>query len=104
MLVLANGVCKWCCMCSYSQADSEKTQKSERNKQKMASAALASWQLVVDETKNETNCSPLPPNKHYSKIREQKIVADLLQNNSFHKDKSEEERSHFSARRFKKGE
>merc|ERR1719474_1335795 len=77
----------------------ENAQKPGRDGKKMVSAALASWQLVVNETKNETNCSPLPPNKYYNKMREQKIVADLLQNSSFCKSKSDEERSHFSARR-----
>ena len=77
----------------------KKTHKSGRNGKKMVSAALASWQLVVDETKNETNCSPLPPNKYYSQMREQKIVKDLLQNSSFCKSNADEDRSHFSARR-----
>merc|ERR1712129_618620 len=70
--------------------------------QKMVSAALASWKLVVNEASNEEYCSPLPPDK--------KFGADLLQKSSIafksHKDennseqaKEKEEKPSFSARR-----
>merc|ERR1712154_249146 len=67
--------------------------------QKMVSAALASWQLVVTEARNEEYCSPLPQSK-----QNQKFVADLLQKSSIafkkeEKDEQKEEKPTFSARR-----
>ena len=69
--------------------------------QKMVSAALASWSLVVTEARNEECCSPLPQGKHN---HNQKFVADLLQKSSIafksQKDEQKEEKpAAFSARR-----
>merc|ERR1712157_721515 len=64
----------------------------------MVSAALASWQLVVTEARNEEYCSPLPP-----KEKSQKFVTDLLHKSSIafksQKDEQKEDKPAFSARR-----
>eukprot|EP00485_Elphidium_margaritaceum_P000916 CAMPEP_0202692022 /NCGR_PEP_ID=MMETSP1385-20130828/6529_1 /ASSEMBLY_ACC=CAM_ASM_000861 /TAXON_ID=933848 /ORGANISM="Elphidium margaritaceum" /LENGTH=2508 /DNA_ID=CAMNT_0049347493 /DNA_START=39 /DNA_END=7565 /DNA_ORIENTATION=+ len=103
--------------------DDERTERTQNSAnaplrghgQTMISAALASWQLVVAETKNETNCSPLPRNRDncdaHSQTRnagagesdEQKIVSNLLHKSSAafksQKEELEKEKPSFSARR-----
>eukprot|EP01084_Bolivina_argentea_P282136 482892_1 len=70
-------------------------------------SALASWRLVIEETRNETYCSPLPPNithQNQNKTQhhhEHKVVAALLQKSATHfkSQKDETEKPSFSARR-----
>eukprot|EP00483_Globobulimina_turgida_P007643 UN07658 len=90
--------------------------KTKSDGQKMVSAALASWQLVISDTRTDECCSPLPPNKNpnkynpnqNNKTHEQKFVSDLLQKSSIafkaHKDeldanKENRDKPIFSARR-----